>query len=156
MVRFRGGAPQHRQPDRVSASVCGAVYTSHAHHQRHALGDGLADNTLATTATQTVGELLTTARRLWLYASCRYRPQQRYASPLAPGRGDPAGSAGHERTPYFSEDRGTAVSCRWHDGAHQPKSVCHSALASGLLPGSPSASTPPRCWATEGYRGHPH
>src|SRR5215467_2484052 len=111
-VRLRGGATQHRPPDRVSASVCGSVCTCPAHLQRHALWDWRADNTWATTTTQSVGELLTTARRPWLYESCSYRPRHRYASPRAPGRCNPASSAGHGITHYFSEGRGNAVSCR--------------------------------------------
>src|SRR5215471_16471383 len=76
------------------------------------LGDWRADHTLAPTTTQRVGEPLPTARRPWLYESCSYRPRHRYASPRAPGRCDPARSAGHELTHDFSEGRGHAVSCR--------------------------------------------
>src|SRR5262245_30484741 len=101
MGRLRVGATQHRQPDCVSASVYGSVYTCHAHHHRHARWDWRADNTLATTATQNVGELLTTAQLLWLYASCHYRRSRRYAGPVAPGTCDPRGSVSHEtKTPY--------------------------------------------------------
>src|SRR5438067_5965701 len=101
MVHSLAGAIQHHGPHRVSASVCGSACIYHGHRQRLALWDWLADNTSATTATQSAGGFLTTARPLWLYESCSYRPRRRYASPIAPGRCDPVGSTGHEITHYF-------------------------------------------------------
>src|SRR6266511_624242 len=59
-----------------------ATPSYHAHRQRPAPWDWHEDNTSVTTATQSAGGLLATARLLWLYASCRYLPRQRYALPL--------------------------------------------------------------------------
>jgi hypothetical protein len=130
MVHLLAGALQHHGPHRVSAAVWGSACLYPGHRPKLALWDGLADHTSATTATQSADGFLPTARPLWLYASCRYRPRRSYPAPPAPGRCDPVGSTGHDIMHALSGGRGHAVSSRWQDGVPQPDHVFHAALAS--------------------------